>query len=355
MKKTKKSLADDITIGSSVTLESGAKLVSATYHDEHEHADPENRARVHKEIHEELIPELEEYKKSRGNDYKHAEDNHVTQKLFAQSPVLEKWRQSMPTAEALYPLQKPHLKRLADGTAFDEAAERYFPHALDGVGLRSRAAIMSLVMYEHFKNHETSTRKPLKWASLACGAAIPVFDAASQLLHDKKHIKLLLADIDKKALNFARQLAVEDYDIHEHITLTRSNILRLKGLQRKVGIESQDAIDILGFFEYIPAERWRYRKYKVKMMMPGAIEFLNTAHSLLKPGGILVLGNMRDTHPQLTFTTQIVRWPYIRPRSLERVMDIITQAGIRPENVTLYQAGDNVYTVAAITKPQKLQ
>jgi hypothetical protein len=86
------------------------------------------------------------------------------------------------------------------------------------------------------------------------------------------------------------------------------------------------------------------------MMMPGAIEFLETAYSLLKPGGVLVLGNMRDTHPQLDFTTKVVRWPYIRPRSLDRVMDIVKKAGINPKNVTLYQAGDNVYTVAAITK-----
>lgn len=351
MAKTKTALSKDLTIAKPKALESGATLYSVEYHDVHGHADPETRQSVSKEIHEELIPALEKHKKDRGEHYKHAEDNHVTRGLFAQSEVLEKWRQSMPTAEALYPLQKPHRKMLADGTLFDEAAERYFPHALDGVGLRSRATIMSHVMYEHFKDYKTSQTRPLKWASLACGAAIPVFDAASQLLNDGKHISLLLADIDPKALQFAKNLAINEYDIHKHITLKKSNILRLKRLQRRIGTNSQDAIDILGFFEYIPAQKWPYRKYKMRIMMPGAIEFLKTAYSLLKPGGLLVLGNMRDTHPQLVFTTQIVRWPYIRPRSLERVMDIITQAGIQPEHVTLYQAGDNVYTVAAITKP----
>ena len=351
MAKTKTKLSEDLTIAESVKLESGAILYPVVYNDIHEQTNPDLRKAVAKEIHEQLIPAMEEHKKNRGQNYKYAEDNHVTQGLFSQSSVLEKWRQSMPTAEALYPLQKPHHKKLADGTLFDEAAERYFPHALDGVGLRSRACIMSHVMYEHFKGRKTSTTHPLKWASLACGAAIPVFDAASQLLSEGKHISLLLADIDPKALQFAKKLAVEDYDIHKHITLKKSNILRLKRLQRRVGKNSQDAIDILGFFEYIPANKWPYRKYKMKIMMPGAIEFLRTAYSLLKPGGLLVLGNMRDSHPQLVFTTQIVRWPYIRPRSLERVMDIITQAGIQPEHVTLYQAGDNVYTVAAITKP----
>jgi len=350
--KKQKSIADDIVISPPKTLKTGAKLYSVQFHDVHEVDDPEMRKKVNDEIHNELIPAIEKHKKDRGGDYKHAENNHVTESLFSQSPVLDKWRKSMPTAEALYPLQKPHLKKLADGTEFDEVAERYFPHALDGVGLRSRASIMSSVMYDHFKDWPATKKKPLKWASLASGAAIPVFDAASKLVHGGKHVELYLADIDPKALRFAKQLAENEYNIADKITITKSNILRLKRLQKKIGKESQDAIDILGFFEYIPANRWKYRKYKVKMMMPGAIEFLNIAYSLLKPGGILVLGNMRDVHPQLTFTTQIVRWPYIRPRSLDRVMDIISSAGIKLNDVAFYQAGDNVYTVAAITKPK---
>ncbi len=329
----------------------GATVVEVKYDDEHEHSNPDIRKSVTEEIHTKLIPSIEEYKRTRGDDYKHAEDNHVSDGLFAQSDVLEKWRSLMPTAEALYPLQKPHKKKLADGTPFDEVAERYFPHALDGVGLRSRAAIMSHVMFEHFKDVASSAESPIKWASLASGAAIPIFDAASELIHQGKTIKMTLADIDPKALEFARKLARSEYGVDASIKTMKLNILRLEKLKKKIGIESQDAIDILGFFEYIPATPWPYRKYKIKKMMPGAIEFLNTSYSLLKPGGLLVLGNMRESHPQLAFTTQIVRWPYIRPRSLEKVMDIIVAAGISPEHVTLYQAGDNVYTVAAITKP----
>ena len=349
MKKTTKTLADDVEIGAKKKLPSGATLFKVSYHDAHEHAEPKVRASVNDEIHNELIPKMEKYKKKRGDDYKHREANHITESFFSQSPVIDKWRKSMPTAAALYPLQKPEKKKLADGTVFDEVAERYFPHALDGVGLRSRASIMSHVMYEHFKDHDTS-KEHLKWASLASGAAIPVFDAASRLLSEGKHVDMFLADIDTTALAFAKKLAEDEYDVHEKITVAKDNILRLKKLRRRIGVESQDAIDILGFFEYIPANTWKYRKHKFRFNKPGAIELLETAYSLLKPGGLLVLGNMRDTHPQLTFTTQIVRWPYIRPRSLERLMDIIGQAGIQPEDVTLYQAGDNVYTVAAITK-----
>jgi hypothetical protein len=183
------------------------------------------------EIHEKMIPAIQAHIEKRGKDYKHAEDNHVTRDLFSQSHVLDKWCSSMPTAEALYPLQKPHLKVLADGTPFDEAAELFFPHALDGVGLRSRAAIMSYVMYHYFADHLTTKNKPLKWASLACGAAIPVFDEAKLLIEDGQHLELFLADLDPKALRYAKRLAQTEYDIHERITIQKSNILRLKKLQ----------------------------------------------------------------------------------------------------------------------------
>lgn len=327
----------------------GSTLVKVAYNDKYEINDPKTRKEIEDEIHNNLIPAIEAYKKKKGDNYKPREDNPVSDGLFEQSAVLSRWREDMPTAAALYPLQKPHMNKLANGMPFDEVAEKYFPHAIDGVGLRSRAAIMSYVMFEHFKNYPA--KQTLKWSSLACGAAIPVFDAAQALMKVKKtKIALQLLDIDKSALKFAKDLAINEYDISEHIDIKKANILKLKGLVKKVGLESQDAIDILGFFEYLPATTWKYRKYKVRMDMPGAIEFLEAAYSLLKPGGMLVLGNMRDDHPQLPFTIGIVRWPYIRPRKLSRVLEIINKAGIDSKNVTFYQAGDSVYTVAAITK-----
>lgn len=322
-------------------------VVQVKYIDRWAISEPKIRKEVTHEIMNVLIPSMESYVKSRGADYKRGEENAVSKKFFSQSTVIDKWRKTMPTAAALYPLQKPEKKKLADGTPFDEVAERYFPHALDGEGLRSRAAIMSKIMYDTFSKNN---KKTIRWASLASGAAVPVFDAAQKLVAEGKSLQIYLADIDRSALNFAKELAMNEYGLADQIVAEKRNILKLEKLVDRVGMGTQDAIDILGFFEYLPAKKWPYRKYKVTIQMPGAIDFLRAAYSLLKPGGILVLGNMRDSHSQLKFATQVVQWPYIRPRSLDRVTYIIEAAGIDRSKITYYQAGDGVYSVASIKK-----
>jgi SAM-dependent methyltransferase len=341
-------MTQDIKIKSKSGSFKGIPIIDVEFQDKWAKLDPQTRSDVTLEIQNELIPKIEAHIESRGNDYKRGEKNKITDEFFAQSSVIQKWRDTMPTAEALYPLQKPENQQLADGTPFDEVAERYFPHALDGEGLRSRAAIMSYVMFEKFKEHDDE--RSLKWASLACGAAIPVYDAAQKLTKKGIDISINLTDIDGNALKFAKQLANDEYELGQAISTEKRNILRLKKLVKAMGENEWDAIDILGFFEYLPADDWSYKKHGLKLTMPGAIKFLGAAYSLLKPGGLLVLGNMRDSHSQLKFATQVVQWPYIRPRSIDRVTEIIELAGVDRSNITYYQAGDGVYTVAALSK-----
>ena len=111
--------------------------------------------------------------------------------------------------------------------------------------------------------------------------------------------------------------------------------------------ESQDVIDILGFFEYIPKDNWVYKR---TLRFPGASKFLKEAYGLLKPGGVLIFGNMRDTHPQLDFTLHIVQWPLIIPRTIQEIETIIEEAEIDFKNVEFYSIDDGVYSVIKITK-----
>lgn len=322
----------------------GYRLVDVRVEDPYEKKHTQVRKKIRDEIEKDFIPAITEYIDGRGENYIRGENNPVSERLYAKSPVLQAWRNQMPKAEALYPLQRPNKGVLSDGTKFDTVATEYFMHVLDGVGLRSRAVVMSKLMHDHFvdsKNHE------IRWASLACGAAIPVYDAAASLKKHNKKIKLILADISGKALKFAEELGESEYDLHGNIETIKINILRLRKLIRVLGKERYDAIDILGFFEYLPDERWKYKK---GLSFPGASEFLKAAYKLLKPGGMLVFGNMSDQHPQLKFTTAVVQWPLIRPRSVDSIADLIEHAGIALEDVDIFRLDDQVYNVVAIYK-----
>lgn len=326
---------------------SGCRIVDVFVSDPYADDEPLIRRKINDAVKNEFIPQIQEHISSRGKGYKRGEDNPVSERLYAQSEVLRQWKSHMPTAMALYPLQKPQMKKLADGTPFDEVAGEYFTHALDGVGLRSRAATMSRLMYDHFLEREVER---IDWLSLACGAAIPVFEAASALDAHDKNIKLTLTDISGRALKFAAELARTEYSLSNQIETKKINILRLKKLKKEFGHESFDAIDILGFFEYIPEKRWRYKR---GLVFPGAIEFLRASYDLLRPGGLLVFGNMSDEHPHLIFTINVVQWPLIQPRSIDDLISLIGKAGINLQDVDIFNISDGVYYVVAIYKNHK--
>jgi len=323
---------------------SGCRVVDIFVADPYADNEPIVRRKITDTVENEFIPQIQEHIRTRGKQFKRGEDNPVSQKLYSLSPVLRKWKSHMPTAMALYPLQKPQNSKLADGTAFDGVSRDYFTHALDGVGLRSRAITMSRLMHDHFFEHQVDN---INWLSLASGAAIPVFEAATALDVHRKSIHLTLADISGKALKFAVELAKNEYDLSGNIETKKMNILRLNKLKKDFGQENYDAIDILGFLEYIPEKKWRY---KPGLVFPGAIDFLKTAYALLKPGGILVFGNMSDQHPHLIFTINVVQWPFIQPRSIDELIGLVEKAGINPNNLDLFRISDNVYYVGAIYK-----
>lgn len=337
----------DVKFEPTETSHRGFKLIHANVQDPYERNDPHTRKIVIREIEDHMIPGINEHIQQRGRKYKHGEDNPITEWLFGQSDVLRRWKDQVPKAEALYPLQRPGMRKLSDGTEFDSIADKYFPHVLDGIALRSRAAVMTKVMHEYFENYLKTHN--LNWTSLASGAAIPVFDAATSLNHHGHTINLKLVDISGSALKFALNLAQSEYQLQDQIETIKLNILKTRLLKKQIEPNSQDAIDILGFFEYLPEKRWRY---KFGITFPGATQFLATAYGFLKPGGLLVFGNMRDTHPHLTFTRGVVQWPLIRPRSVKKLMDMVENAGIDLRNVTVYLPDDNVYAVIAIKKPR---
>lgn len=333
-----------VRITAEVYHPAGSRVVDIFVSDPYAEDEPLIRRKITHAVESGFIPEIEQHIYSRGRHYKRGEDNPVSEKLYSQSPVLRKWKSHMPTAMALYPLQKPHMKKLADGTPFDEVSSEYFMHALDGIGLRSRAITMSRLMHDHFVEHKLDN---IEWLSLASGAAIPVFEAASALGNHNKDIHITLADISGKALKFAAELAKSEYDLSADIETKKINILRLRKLRKAFKPASFDAIDILGFFEYIPEMKWRY---KPGLVFPGAIDFLKTAYSLLKPGGIMVFGNMSNLHPHLIFTINVVQWPLIQPRSIDELVQLIEKAGIDPSDVDIFRISDSVYYVIAIYK-----
>lgn len=255
-------------------------------------------------------------------------------------PGLYAWYKSRGSARALYPLQNPYFGELPDGTPITDQESEYIAHVTDADGIRGRAAIMVDVVTEHL---EKSSKKNPKLLSIACGAAVPVIQLSQHLIDRGINPELTLLDNDVDTLNFGRTL-LEEANLLNNSTIHEEDVLG--GFVRKAITENPrlgeilkgqkfDTVDILGFLEYLPPRM--------------SANLIKNSFSLLEDNGIIVLGNMRDTHPAIDFHHGIVRWPGVQQRSLKDIIQIINQAEIPSSaSVDFYQASDGVYNVAVI-------
>lgn len=182
----------------------------------------------------------------------------------------------------------------------------------------------------------------LRWMSIGCGTALPTMQAA---LRAGISPDLFLIDFDKKALAATDSLAKE---LGFHGALNKRsniNIFNARHLRRLRSELEKTAglpllIDLLGIFEYTG-----------KNLGVDSIGFLKATYELLADGGRLILGQMREDRPIPDFAMGTIGWPYIEMRSLNKLMGIIVQTGILPEQCTMYLPSDGIYSVVVVDKP----
>lgn len=253
-----------------------------------------------------------------------------------------------------------HLTKntLPDGRLIDAGIREWLNNIADARGIRSRAKVMTDVILNHTRRGEDAN-----WLSLACGAAQPIIESLSQLAVTGDVVPhATLVDLDRGALTLARGYALQK-GLDAHVTTIRANTLAVEGFKHRTdpvgGCETAawserfDVVDAVGLLEYLRPEDWAYtykRVVRSSRRLAGAVTFLRNAYACVKNGGILVVGNMLDTHPQLGFTLDVVQWPHIRPRSVPEVLDLFEAAGVMG-HVDVLLPSDGVYAVYAIRKP----
>lgn len=293
-------------------------------------------------------------------------NNPATRKFIDTIPGVGDWFQMVPTAAALDPIYNPVNKSMPNGAPITAEIRSFFRNGLDPIGLRSRAEVMKQIIFDEVIGR--SGLEDGKWVSLACGAAQPVFESLDRVVRAGKSApEITLVDYDKNALQLAKAYA-EKFGYGNNVMLKRMNILDPKGIAQKrnghfltnalesslrLPVEGYQVVDAVGILEYLKEDNLKYSYSKVmktEREMAGAVRFLENAYDLVAPGGLLVVGNMRDTHPQLGFTLNTVQWPHIQPRSLSDMISIFKNAGLDGE-VEIYCPTDGVYAIYTVRKP----
>lgn len=336
------------------------------------------RDRYQTQSHEEVVAELEELtgmgfhgdcdlNAAIGRQRTRIDDtNPATCELIARVPGVEDWLELIPTAAALDLLYDPSIERLANGKPVSPAVCDWACNILDAHGIRSRGEIVQDILTKQAIDQASLGATEQQWVSLACGAAQPVCQALRHIKESGNPTpRVTLVDLDRSALRAAQTYA-QAMKVKQSIDVRCMNILRPQGLalpavdaqtnvaaralRRQVGLEgaAYDAVDAVGILEYVPEV---LSDESPTALQVDAATFLANAVQLVKPGGLLLIGNMRDTHPQLGFTLNVVQWPHIQPRSIETMQRIAGVAGLGDWQVDVYCPDDGVYALYAMRRP----
>lgn len=233
----------------------------------------------------------------------------------------------------------------------DDESRAFFQGCKDGKSIRTRAICAMDMVQSHLQNSSRHGAQDLVSVSLACGAAAPAYSMVKrqqELGNDFKEI--IFVDNDPMALASAYSMAPNE-TIRGKLSLHLRDLISLSSndngarsleateLTSFIEPHSADVVDILGLFEY----------FSDKL----ACDELKKAREIVRPGGVIIFGNMLDSRPQQTFFKDVVQWPGVKQRSVEKVMSLVEKAGFDMKDVSVrIPSNEGVYAVVAIRIPE---
>jgi len=243
------------------------------------------------------------------------------------------WSGYIPGGHATYYVYQPRHGKMANGKRLDPITNGLFRHCLEGVGMRTRAYILSWLVQQWAEAQQV----PVRWLSIGCGSGQPTFDASKRLPFDLRMAsKLVLVDRDQDVLDFARTLHVEqDHELPfcEYHTL---DFLESGSTELLSADGQYQIIDALGVLEYLD--------------YPKSVQFIRQCYELLDQNGILVFSNMDEDRPDYDINQRVIGWPRLNLRSPDELLRVIDDAGVPRHAATLAHAEDGVNNVIQLRK-----
>lgn len=234
-----------------------------------------------------------------------------------------------------------HVDVAGQPITMDRTSAAYLMLVTDSIAVRARGTVMAEAVVEAARSTTLRAGQDLHWLSIAAGTALPAMKAA---VRAGLRPRLGLVDLDRTALarahalaavvGFAGTIETERVNIFDPQQMTRLGA-RLVAADR-----APHLIDAMGIFEYTGPD-----------LGVDPVAFLAPAYAMLRPGGTLIIGQMRDDRPLADFTLGVIGWPHVTMRSPAELMAVLVAAGITPSEVELVLPDDGVYMVAVVREP----
>jgi len=278
--------------------------------------------------------QLFEWYLKRHPQVRYEDKNNIARIITYSVPGARAWREYMPGGFATHYTYQAKRQRMKNGTKIDIVTARFFRYNVDGYGLRSRSYVLAWLV----ENWVETSKKSLRWLSIAGGVGQPMYDALKQLRSkDLERAHFTLCDIDGEVIEFAEEVFAEQ-DLHiASSTFTYADVFDHHRRASLLEDVRPNVVDAMGLFEYADETQAR--------------DLVSAIYSALPSGGLFVFTNMAHDRPHLRVHKHMIGWPGVIPRTLEGVVGILRSAGVPIEHVTAYRPTDGVYNIFKILKP----
>lgn len=207
-------------------------------------------------------------------------------------------------------------------------------------GVRERKELLKEILDAEYRRIATEGRtdEAMRVTSLACGAAVEVQELLSERASWPVPTEWLLIDPEENALEHAyaaihRTIARGQVNARvSAVNLSFSQLMRhpsLAGLQGE-----QDVIYSAGLFDYLSDHR--------------SAALIGALYQLLRPGGVLIIGNAEAPNEHFWMTEFITDWT-LRYRTRDEMMALGTQLG--GAALTVHTLDCRAYLFLAIRRP----
>lgn len=226
---------------------------------------------------------------------------------------------------------------------FGLSSWEYLAAVPDSVAIQKREALGGKIIGDYGISipEVRDGKRGLRIASFACGAGnmmcklVPLLKAKGINVDSIDNY-----DHDPVALAVARSHADGSgigniVDTHLFNVLKRNPSKELKNL---------DVKEILGLFEYLDEVVGGRLAYEL------AGDFLHSLGKDMKPGSMILFGNMVRSRPHQTMFNQV--WPKLQQRSPEEVVELILSAGYPRDSIGVHMSDDGIYAEYTIKIPE---
>lgn len=221
-------------------------------------------------------------------------------------------------------------------------AHDYIAGSLDRIADITRANVVTGIIVRHaLQNRGRNHGRGVVIASLGSGLAEPDMWAAKELITNGVDVERLL-EFDNDPIAMAAALSRAKVHKLDHlVTRHRKNFLK-KPIGNYVDLASVDYANLVGLIEYIPRNVAGYKM---------AANLLRQVSQIMRPGGLIIFGNMVEDRAQQEWFEGI--WPALHQRTMSEVMLIIEEAGYSRENVSIeITEGEGLYAIYTIKIPE---